>query len=71
MNNLTSRNSAKMAPQTSFLKVVVDKIVKSDDASETPVLLRGAGLGGWMNMENVSSASEARRKSMVEADTVF
>jgi hypothetical protein len=44
-----------MAPTTSFLKVSGDKIVKSDDPSETPVLLRGAGLGGWMNMENVSS----------------
>ena len=41
-------------PTTSFLKVSGDKIVKSDDPSETPVLLRGAGLGGWMNMENVS-----------------
>lgn len=37
----------------SFLKVHGHDIVRSDDVT-TPVLLRGAGLGGWMNMENVS-----------------
>ena len=47
-----------MAPSTPFLKVSGDKIVKCDDPSETPVLLRGAGLGGWMNMENVSAIEQ-------------
>jgi len=32
-----------------FLKIKGDKVV---DADGTPVILRGAGLGGWMNMEN-------------------
>jgi hypothetical protein len=40
-------------PVTPFLKVKGNQIV-TDDSQETPVLLRGAGLGGWMNMENVS-----------------
>ncbi|KAJ9116771.1 hypothetical protein QFC24_006662 [Naganishia onofrii] len=39
-------------PVTPFLKVKGNQIV-TDDSQETPVLLRGAGLGGWMNMENV------------------
>lgn len=34
---------------TGFLKVFGDKIV--DEAGQS-VILRGAGLGGWMNMEN-------------------
>lgn len=34
---------------TGFLKVVGDKIV---DGKGRPVILRGAGLGGWLNMEN-------------------
>lgn len=34
---------------TGFLKVVDDKIV---DGSGKAVILRGAGLGGWLNMEN-------------------
>lgn len=34
---------------TGFLKVVGDKIV---DGTGKPVILRGAGLGGWLNMEN-------------------
>jgi hypothetical protein len=46
--------TAMSTPTTSFLKVSGNKIVKEDDPKETPVLLRGAGLGGWMNMENVS-----------------
>ncbi|KAH8889617.1 endoglucanase family 5 glycoside hydrolase [Thozetella sp. PMI_491] len=33
----------------SFLRVDGDKVV---DGNGTPVILRGAGLGGWMNMEN-------------------
>jgi hypothetical protein len=36
---------------TGILKVQGDQIVGNDG---TPVLLRGAALGGWMNMENVS-----------------
>lgn len=32
-----------------------NKIVRADDSEEKEVLLRGAGLGGWMNMENVST----------------
>ncbi|GHJ89604.1 hypothetical protein NliqN6_6006 [Naganishia liquefaciens] len=35
---------------TSFLRVHNTDIVHADDLS--PILLRGAGLGGWMNMEN-------------------
>jgi hypothetical protein len=58
-NYHSTTHKAKMAPTTSFLKVSGDKIVKSDDPSETPVLLRGAGLGGWMNMENVSFVSQS------------
>jgi aryl-phospho-beta-D-glucosidase BglC (GH1 family) len=32
-----------------FLRISNDKVV---DGNGTPVILRGAGLGGWMNMEN-------------------
>lgn len=32
-----------------ILRVKGEQII---DASEKPVILRGAGLGGWMNMEN-------------------
>jgi hypothetical protein len=32
-----------------YLKVQGEKVV---DDSGNPVILRGAGLGGWMNMEN-------------------
>lgn len=34
---------------TGILKVDGDKVVGEDGK---PVILRGAGLGGWMNMEN-------------------
>src|SRR6201996_8184868 len=34
---------------TGILKVVGDKVVGNDGKT---VILRGAGLGGWMNMEN-------------------
>lgn len=34
---------------TGFLKVVSDMIV---NGAGKPVILRGAGLGGWLNMEN-------------------
>jgi hypothetical protein len=39
---------------SSLLVVKGNKIVRADDSEEKEVLLRGAGLGGWMNMENVS-----------------
>lgn len=41
-----------LAPK--HLKVSGTDIVETDPATgkESPILLRGAGLGGWMNMEN-------------------
>jgi hypothetical protein len=44
--------SPSIAPK--HLKVSGTDIVQTDTITgkETPILLRGAGLGGWMNMEN-------------------
>lgn len=43
-----------------LLVVRENKIVRADDPEEKEVLLRGAGLGGWMNMENVSFSTGLR-----------
>lgn len=50
------------------LKVKGDQIIDIDSTNETPVILRGAGLGGWMNMENFitgfSGHEREHRKAM-------
>lgn len=40
-----------------ILRVSGDKIV---DGQGNPILLRGAGLGGWMNQENFITGTEQR-----------
>ena len=47
-----------------FLRVDGDTIV---DASGSPVVLRGVGLGGWMNMENFITGYPANESAMREA----
>src|SRR5262245_11877690 len=47
-----------------FLRVDADRIV---DGSGSPVVLRGVGLGGWMNMENFITGYPANESSMREA----
>src|SRR3978361_972819 len=50
-----------------FLRVNGDSIV---DASGSPVVLRGVGLGGWMNMENFITgypATESQMRASVTA----
>ena len=37
------------------------------DPSGTPVILRGVGLGGWMNMENFITGYPANESAMREA----
>ena len=44
-----------------MLRVQGDAVV---DADGTPVLLRGAGLGGWMNMENFITGYPANESAM-------
>ena len=47
-----------------FLRVEGETIV---DASGSPVILRGVGLGGWMNMENFITGYPASESAMREA----
>jgi endoglucanase len=51
-----------------YLKVVANTIARADGA---PVLLRGVGLGGWLNMENFitgyPSTEEAHREAVLRA----
>ena len=47
-----------------FLRVEGETIV---DASGSPVILRGVGLGGWMNMENFITGYPANESAMREA----
>jgi hypothetical protein len=47
-----------------FLRVDADRIV---DGSGAPVVLRGVGLGGWMNMENFITGYSANESAMRDA----
>src|SRR4051795_13050665 len=47
-----------------FLRVDGPAIV---DAADAPVVLRGVGLGGWMNMENFITGYPANEAAMREA----
>jgi hypothetical protein len=49
---------------TGILRVQGDKVV---DGNGNPVILRGAGLGGWMNMENFITGYPAHEKQHREA----
>lgn len=46
---------------SAFLSVKGDQIVRADG---TPVVLRGVGLGGWMNMENFITGYSANEEAM-------
>ncbi|KAI5450239.1 hypothetical protein NCC49_003256 [Naganishia albida] len=50
-----------------LLVVRGNKIVRADDREEKEVLLRGAGLGGWMNMENFITGYPGHEHEMREA----
>ena len=47
-----------------FLRVAAEKIV---DHAGSPVVLRGVGLGGWMNMENFITGYPANESAMRDA----
>lgn len=49
-NSSITHRKRLAAMSTGILKVQGDKVVGNDGKA---VVLRGAGLGGWMNMENV------------------
>ncbi len=46
---------------SAFLSVKGDRVVRADGA---PVILRGVGLGGWMNMENFITGFSANEEAM-------
>jgi aryl-phospho-beta-D-glucosidase BglC (GH1 family) len=56
--------SQSIAPQTQLLKVRGNQIV---DQANQPVILRGFGLGGWMNMENFITGYPANEQAQREA----
>ena len=53
---------------TPFLKISGNQLV---DGSGAPVILRGFGLGGWLNMENFITGypanEEAQRQALLQA----
>src|SRR5687768_2571451 len=53
-----------MANGTAMLAVQGNRIV---DGEEKPIVLRGFGLGGWMNMENFITGYPANEEAQHEA----
>ena len=48
-------------------RVYACRVTRSSTPSGTPVVLRGVGLGGWMNMENFITGYPANESAMREA----